>query len=67
MITTTDVRHRVAEIEAKTHDPEVAASLEHALWVDVLTTIARPGCVTSGALARAALKTRDIDFPRWRA
>lgn len=44
-------------------DAEAARSAERELWVSVLETIAA-GCNSWGAkaLAKEALKTRDIDF-----
>lgn len=59
-----DVEARLGEIELYADDYERAHSLEDKLWEDVLTTLAeRDGC----EIAREALKSRDIEFPRYSA
>lgn len=63
-MTIADVVARVDEIENASGDPESAHSLEDDLWRDVLQAIA-DGAPNAAGLAREALKTQDISFPRW--
>jgi len=65
MLKTIEVRKRVAEIKASAGDAEKAHRLENELHFDVLNAIAASTCEDPAACARAALKTRLIDFPRW--
>lgn len=51
---------------AKRHDPEHAHSLEDKLFIDVLTEIAK-GEGDAAELAKAALRSRELEFPRWTA
>lgn len=64
ILTLAEIEQKAAEIEAAAHDPESAHSLEDELREQVLQTIA-DGCADPQALARAALKTRELDFERW--
>ena len=57
------VAERLEEIRDMTHDPERAHSAERDLWRTVLE-MAAAGCEVAGA-AKEALKTEDVDFPRW--
>jgi hypothetical protein len=60
-----DVVVRVAEMERLgRHDPEAARCDETELHRKVLEAIA-DGHPKSAALAREALKTFALDFPRW--
>lgn len=61
-----EVLERVEQIREAAEDDEAAHSMEDALHQDVLTTIAR-GTGHDASLARAALRTRELDFARWRA
>jgi len=62
-----DVRKRVAAIEAVAAegDDEKAHSMEDELWYDVLLAISRYHQTSyTPAMAREAIKTKDIDFQR---
>lgn len=57
-----EVRERVEAIRAQADDPEVAHVMEDRLWFEVLSVMAQwDGC----EIAAEALKTREIEFPRW--
>ena len=58
------VRSRVASIAKIGGDPECAHSSEDTLRDDVLEAIAA-GAPNAQELAREALKTNDLTFPRW--
>ena len=61
-----EVRARIAEIEDCAPDAEKAHSLEDSLREDVLVAIAKARNLEAArALAREALKTSAMDFPRW--
>lgn len=63
-----EVRKRVAKIHKMQGDPEVAHAEEDILWMDVLEQISQSQtCGWESELAREALRTRDIKFPRWYA
>ena len=64
MMTTGDIENRVNSIAVCCWDNEVAHSLEDKLHQDVLREIAKQR-TRAGGLARAALKTLDIDYDRW--
>jgi len=61
-----DVEKDVAEIEAMKRDDEMAHSFEDALYEKVLIAIRdrEPGDDPAD-LAKAALKTQEIEFARW--
>jgi hypothetical protein len=63
-ITVDQVRERVSLIEQSKWDGEKAHSLEDALHRDVLEALAA-GVRGGRSLATAALRTREIEFPRW--
>lgn len=63
-LTVKDVRREVANIARMAGDDEGAHAAEDALHQEVLQAIAA-GAADAPALARAALKTRDIEFSRW--
>jgi hypothetical protein len=68
MLTTKEVRERVkslAKRAAAREDAEELHATEDALYADVLSAIAKGKCEDPGACARAALKTRDIQFERY--
>ena len=67
-LTLLDVEKRVGEIKNKVieRDYEYAHSMEDDLYVDVLKAIAA-GTRNSKQMAEAALKTQELDFPRWYA
>jgi hypothetical protein len=60
------VEKRVREIRRIKKDYEAAHAREDDLYEDVLRTIAE-GAENAQGLARAALKTKKIDFPRYTA
>lgn len=62
--TVAGVEEWLAAIRTARHDDEVAHGMEDALREAVLIAIAA-GVPDAPALARAALKTADIDFARW--
>lgn len=57
------VAEQIAAIRDMTHDPERAHSAERDLWRTVLEMAAAGHDVA--AAAKEALKTEEIDFPRW--
>lgn len=69
-MTLKDARRRVNKIAEMAGDPEVAHSEEDDFRTDVLRAIAGIDLSASGArtarqLAREALSTGEIRFPRW--
>jgi hypothetical protein len=64
-MTADDVRKRVDAIRELAGDDERAHAEEDRLWADVLTAIAERRCLLPAAVAREALKTKEIDFRRW--
>ena len=64
-MTVTEVEARVAKIAAEVDDPEVAHGYEDGLRRDVLAAIANGEGDPPAALAKAALKTAELHFPRW--
>lgn len=74
MITLEEVQELVLKISKIKNDPEIAHSMEDALYVEVLKTIAElPFPATANdnfkaqELAEAALKTRQYIKTRWYA
>lgn len=63
-MTVTTIRQALRHIKAQANDDERAHSLEDDLHVAVLTAIAG-GVGDPRALAREALKTKDIKFSRY--
>lgn len=61
------VAGEVAHIRECAEDPEAAHGLEDDLHKAVLYAIAEGECAGPQACAVAALKTLEVDFPRWRA
>lgn len=61
---TKQIKAKVAEIEACKDDPEKAHALEDDLYMEVLQAI-RDGAMNPDELAREALESSFIDFPRW--
>jgi hypothetical protein len=57
---------RVARIREMAGDSEAAHAAEDDLWQDVLEAI-RDGAENPGELAAIALRTADMEFPRWYA
>lgn len=62
-----DIKYRIGQIEATVDDPEEAHSFEDDLFVSVLKEIANGGNTLDECrnMARKALETLSIDFPRW--
>lgn len=66
-----DVEARIAEIMREAGDPETQHAMEDSLYADVLAEIVRQGLEgrqdadPPHALSEAALKTRELEFPRW--
>lgn len=63
-MTPEEIRARVAAIDAS--DPEAAHGDEDDIRSGVLEAIAE-GHPDPAAIAKAALETRGLDFPRWYA
>ncbi len=64
-MTVDDVRKILEEIyDTAKKDPEGAHGTEDRLWAEVLEAIAT-GAENPRELAQEALKSRDIEFPRW--
>ena len=59
------VKEMLQRIEGSVGDPEGAHSLEDALHKQVLSDIAHGTCEDPQACAAEAMKSADIDFPRW--
>ena len=55
--------NRVEYIRTITSDPELAHAEEKELWEEVLDWASKGGDVKQAA--KEALKTKEIDFPRW--
>ena len=64
-MTIEEVQNCVQDIASIAGDPEDQHELEDKLHVDVLKQVAASGDQILSALAKEALKTQDIDFPRW--
>lgn len=67
MKTLQDVKDDVEAIKhyaGKNRDPEAAHSMEDDMFVDVLRAIA-DGAPNAQEMAREALKSVALDFPRW--
>ncbi len=60
-----DVKTIVDQIRGMVGDPEMAHSREDDLWETVLRLISKKNPINAGLLAKEALKTKDISFPRW--
>jgi hypothetical protein len=64
----TEVEKRIEKIRRDADDPESAHILEKQLWRDILKEVAECHCCTKcKKMARLALTTEDISFPRWYA
>ena len=66
-MTIEEVQNRVQDIASTAGDPEDQHELEDKLHVDVLKQVASSGDPILSRIAKEALKTQDIDFPRWYA
>lgn len=67
MLTTKEVRRRVAAIRKAVQDDERAHGMENTLYIDVLRAIATHQCEDPASCAKAALATEKLDFNRWTA
>jgi hypothetical protein len=65
MITRLDIRKKIGEIAGEMDDPETAHSLEDELYQLVLETIVSKNTDDVLGLCLEALKTKQMDFPRW--
>lgn len=63
-LTIQDVRNQLQAIRELRDDIELQQSVEHELHSAVLKSIAA-GCDNASDLAKEALKSEDIPFPRW--
>jgi hypothetical protein len=63
-VTVKEITERLESIRAAAEDPESAHCAEDQLHFDVLTAIAT-GAENPRALASEAVKSKDVDFPRW--
>jgi hypothetical protein len=66
VLTVREVQERVAEVFMARDDDELAHNREDALHIAVLEAIAA-GAPNAAELARAAMRTREIDFSRYGA
>lgn len=67
-MTIQDVKERVEKIAAMRDDPEAAHSEEDALYAELLASagLGTPETIEHmQELAAEALRTKDMDFPRW--
>lgn len=64
-VTPEQVRAKVEEIKEVAHDPEWAHGLEDKLCEWVIRAIATGNCTDPRACAVEAIKSREIQFPRW--
>lgn len=67
MLSIEDVQKKVEEIRKEAGDPEAQHIAEDFLHREVLAFIARNRFGYASDLAREALATIEIDFPRWTA
>jgi len=66
-MTIQDVRDRLGKIEKASNEPESAHLEEDGLWMAVLGAIAQGSAEDPVEMARLALTSDDMDFPRWYA
>ena len=64
-ITVDATRAAVEKVRAIRHDPELAHGMEDDLYKIVLEFIATGSCGNPEKIAKIALETQDIEFPRW--
>lgn len=60
------VEERLRAIHEARNDDELAHGLEDCLYFGVLKAIADSECEDPVECARLAIKSKDIDFERWR-
>jgi hypothetical protein len=65
LMTVQDVRNWVRRIARMAHDDEGAHSEEDHLFVTLLTHIAEGRCPEPEKCAKAAIRSRMINFSRW--
>jgi len=59
------IRQSIEEIKKHTDDPASARELERILWESILELAAKLSPVPWSSLAKEALKTREIKYPKW--
>ena len=64
-MTLDEVVERVKAISERADDAEVAHSMEDGLYRDVLAAISAFDCEDPVLCARAALRSTELNFPRW--
>ena len=62
-----EIKRTVSDIEAMAGDPEAAHCLEDSLMQGFIIHVSGLDLGGLSDMASEVLKTRDIDFPRWRA
>jgi len=67
LLTNEEIKVRVEQIREVAHDDEHAHGLEDFLWRDVLEAISKNQVESPSTAAFLALRTREIEFARWRA
>lgn len=67
MVDLDEINIRVHDIQMVAGDPEHAHALEDDLYRDVLESFTKNPDPNVRRKAKAALKTREINFPRWAA
>ena len=64
---TVDVEHALGILRELVDDPESAHIAEKQLWRGVLLSIAVGLAGNAADMAKLAVESQDIDFPRWYA
>lgn len=66
-MTLQEIKRTVKAIDDVQSDPEVAHGLEDTLFENFTRHVAKMGDDELQKMARAVLKSKKIDFPRWMA
>ncbi len=66
-MTLDEIKKKVKEIDETKYDNEVAHNLEDDLYEEFIKHIAKTGNNEQREMARAVLKTKQIEFERWMA
>lgn len=64
-MTREEIEARIKEIKNRSHDDEIAHSLEDQLYENFIEWIAESAGNEAGELAELVLTTREISFARW--
>jgi len=64
-MTLKEAKKKIAEIESRKDDDESAHILEDGLYEEFILHVAECGDRSLKMMAKAVLKTKDIDFARW--